>query len=137
VPCVLVGAVTGIDSRVMMREVSIGNVHYRVAVEERGGRLVAHAERSDSGDRFGIECAGATEEDAAARLVAWLNWQHEHAVALDALRLAEQACHRTIAGSALARALEGPSAEEMHRESLEELEAARVTLDEIRARRPD
>jgi hypothetical protein len=103
---------------------------------ERGGRWTAFAERTDNGDRFGIEFDGATEADARQRLEAWLGWQREHADALEALQAAERAYHRTIAGSAFADPTEGPSAIEMQRESLDAVEAARVRLDEIRARRP-
>ena len=47
------------------------------------------------------------------------------------------AYHRTIAGSAFANPSEGPSAIELQKESLEAVEAARIRLDEIRARRPN
>ena len=50
---------------------------------------------------------------------------------------AERAYHRTIAGSAFLSPSEGPSAVEIQRESLEALEAARVRLDEVRARKPE
>jgi hypothetical protein len=97
---------------------------------------VAHAVRDDNGDRFGIECAGASATEAIDRLTTWLEWQHEHASALDALQRAEQEYHRTIAGSAFANPTEGPSPLELQKESLEVVEAARVRLDEVRARRP-
>jgi hypothetical protein len=66
----------------------------------------------------------------------WLAWQREHAAALEALQQAQRAYHRTIAGSAFASPTEGPSAIELQKESLDAVEAARVRLDEIRARRP-
>jgi hypothetical protein len=66
----------------------------------------------------------------------WLEWQREHAAALEALQQAQRAYHRTIAGSAFANPTEGPSAIELQRESLDAVEAARVRLDEIRGRRP-
>ena len=66
----------------------------------------------------------------------WLEWQHEHAAALEALQRAQRAYHRTIAGSAFANPAEGPSAIELQKESLEAVEAARIRLDEIRGRRP-
>jgi hypothetical protein len=112
-------------------------VTYRIICVEQGGQWIARAERPDTGDPFGIECAGETEEAAKARLARWLEWQREHAEALEALHQAERAYHRTIAGSAFASPTEGPSAIELQKESLEALEAARVRLDEIRARRPD
>lgn len=119
-----------------MREISLGDRTYRVVVTGREGNWTAHAERIDTGDSFGIECAGETEPAATARLVDWLTWQHEHSAALDALQRAERAYHRAIAGSAFASPTEGPTAIELQKESLGEVEAARVHLDEVRARKP-
>ena len=112
-------------------------MNYRIEARERDGQWVAQARREGTGDPFGIECAAATQADAIARLTAWLDWQRDHAAALDALQQAEQAYHRTIAGSAFLSAIEGPSAVEIQKESLEAVEAARVRLDEIRARKPE
>lgn len=109
---------------------------YRILTTERGGQWVARAEREDSGDRFGIECAGVTADEAAARLKRWLVWQGEHAAAFAALQQAERAYHRTIAGSAFARSREGSAAGDLAKDILDALESARVRLDEIRARRP-
>jgi hypothetical protein len=108
---------------------------YRIITVERDGRWIAHAERTDTGDRFGIEYAGSTAEDARERLARWLDWQADHAAALADLQRAEHAYHRTIAGSAFASTEEGPSAVEMQKESLEAVEAARARLDEIRGRK--
>ena len=69
---------------------------------ERDGQWIAYAVREDNGDRFGIECAAASEPDAIGLLTEWLEWQHEHASALEALQRAERDYHRTIAGSAFA-----------------------------------
>ena len=115
----------------------MGDRQYRLVAVVRDGEWIARAEATDSGDRFGTECAGPSEAEAIGRLERWLEWQHEHAAALEALMSAERAYHRTIAGSAFASAIEGPSAIEMQKESLEEVEAARVRLDEIRARKPE
>ncbi len=112
-------------------------MNYHIVCVERDGQWVARAERPDTGDPFGIECAGPTKDDAIARLSNWLSWQAEHTAALEALQQAERAYHRTIAGSAFASATEGPSAIEMQKESLDALEAARVRLDEVRARKPE
>ena len=68
---------------------------------------------------------------------AWKTWQREHTEALAALQEAQRAYHRTIAGSAFASAAEGPSAAEIQKESLDAVEAARVRLDEVRARKPE
>jgi len=119
-----------------MKHVLIGEKRYRLVCAERGGQWLAHAEREDTGDPFGIECAGPSEADAVSRLTRWLDWQQEHAAALEDLQRAERAYHRTIAGSAFASPMEGPSALELQKESLDAVEAARVRLDEIRGRQP-
>ena len=67
----------------------------------------------------------------------WLEWQHEHTAALEMLQQAERAYHRTVAGSAFASPTEGPSPIELQKESLDAVEAARLRLDDIRARRPE
>jgi len=120
-----------------MKEISIADHRYRIIATDHDGQWVARAERMDTGDRFGIECAGTSADDAAERLARWLEWQHEHSEALEDLQRAERAYHRTIAGSAFASPTEGPSAIEMQKESLEAVEEARVRLDQIRARRPE
>jgi hypothetical protein len=120
-----------------MRIVSIGDRRYRIEATEREGQWIARAVSEDNGDPFGIECAGPTESAALDRLAQWLEWQQEHAAALEALQRAERAYHRTIAGSAFASPTEGPSALELQKESLDAVEAARTHLDEIRARRPE
>ena len=119
-----------------MKTVTLGQDDFRLVTSERDGRWLAHAERAGSGERFGVEYTGASEAEAVERLSRWLEWQHEHTAALEALQRAERAYHRTIAGSAFASAAEGPSAIELQKESLEQVEAARIRLDEIRARKP-
>jgi len=109
----------------------------RIVASERDGQWMARAIREDTGDPFGIECVGATEHEAVERLRRWLDWQREHAAALEALQQAERAYHRTIAGSAFANPAEGPSAIELQKESLEAVEAARLRLDDVRSRRPE
>lgn len=120
-----------------MKQITIGEARYRLISVERDGQWLAYAERGDNGDPFGVEWSGVSEEDALTRLTQWLTWQGEHAAALEALQRAERAYHRTIAGSAFASPTEGPSAIELQKESLDEVEAARVRLDEVRARRPE
>jgi hypothetical protein len=121
----------------MTESANRGAASYRIVVTERDKQFVARAEHSETGERFGVECVGASAEDAASRLSRWLHWQREHASALEDLQRAEQAHHRTIAGSAFASPTEGPSAVEMQKESLAAVEAARLRLDDIRARRPE
>ena len=120
-----------------MKQISLGDKTYRLVAAERDGQWLAHAVRDDTGDPFGIECAGATEDAACGRLSRWLEWQHEHAAALEALQGAERSYHRTIAGSAFASPTEGPSAIELQKESLAAVEAARARLDEVRGRKPE
>ena len=64
-------------------------------------------------------------------------WQREHATALAELQEAQRAYHRTVATTAFQGAADEPTAEEMRRTSLEALDAARIKLDEVRARRPE
>jgi hypothetical protein len=109
----------------------------KILCTEREGRWMARAVREDTGDPFGIEFAAATEREAIERLTQWLEWQHDHASALDQLQQAERAYHRTIAGSAFANPTEGPTAVELQRDSLAAVEAARIRLDEVRARKPE
>jgi len=120
-----------------MEEREVGGTRYRLVAIAKDGAWLAHAERLEGGDRFGIECAGATEPESLGRLARWLEWQHEHAAALNVLQQVERAYHRTIAGSAFARPSEEPNAIEIQQESLEQVEAARMRLDEVRARRPE
>ena len=112
-------------------------VNYRIEAAERAGEWIAWAEHPETGDRFGIECTAPTEFEARERLTRWLEWQVEHAAALAALQLIERDYHRTIAGSAFASPTEEPSALEMQKDALEQVEAARLRLDEVRARRPE
>jgi hypothetical protein len=119
-----------------MKLIAFGQTQYRLAASEREGQWVAHAMRDDNGDPFGIECAGPSETEALDRLTRWLEWQHEHATALDALQRAERAYHRTILGSAFVSPTEGPTPIELQKESLEAVESARVRLDDVRSRKP-
>ena len=109
----------------------------KILCTERDGRWIARAVREETGDPFGIECAGTTEHEAIERLTRWLEWQRDHAAALDALQQAEHAYHRTIAGSAFTSPTEGPTAVELQRDSLASVEAARIRLDDVRARKPE
>jgi hypothetical protein len=120
-----------------MRELSIGERKYRIDAVERDGRWIARAVQVETGDPFGTECAGETRGSAIERLARWLDWQHEHAAALEALQQAERAYHRTIAGSVFANPTEGPTAIELQKDSLELVGAARVRLDELRSRKPE
>src|SRR5690242_15464841 len=116
-----------------MHTVSIGAIAYRLVAEERDGQWTAHARRIDTGDRFGTEVTGPSEAEATTRLVRWLEWQREHAAALDDLQEAERLYHRTIANGAFTMS---PDVVRFKDESLARVEAARVTLDAVRGRQP-
>ena len=109
---------------------------YRIFAIERDRQWVARAEREDTGRPFGIELSGATESEAVLRLTRWLEWQREHAEALAALQAAERSYHRTAAG-AFANQADDPAAHAVKKKSLDSLDAARTTLDEIRSRKPE
>lgn len=109
---------------------------FRIVASRRVDEWLAWAERTDTNERFGLECAGPTEETARRRVIDWLDWQQQHSVALEALQQAERSYHRTIAASAFAGPVEGGGSIEMQQESLDALEAARERLDAVRSRRP-
>ena len=109
----------------------------RILCSEHEGRWVARAVGEDTGDPFGVEYAADTEQEAIDRLRRWLEWQKEHAAALDALQQAERAYHRTVSGSAFANPTEGPTAVGIQRDALAAVEAARIRLDRIRAQKPE
>jgi len=71
-----------------------------------------------------------------SRSEAFAAWQREHTTALAELQEAQRAYHRTVAATAFAGAADEPSAEEMRRASLDALDAARIRLDDVRARKP-
>ena len=107
---------------------------YRFVAVERNGHWVAQAEQVDTGRPFGIDCTGATEEQAIDRLRHWLEWQREHAAALLALQAAERVHHRTLAAELANRTDEGSR---RAKETLAALDAARVQLDRTRSRQPE
>jgi L-ribulose-5-phosphate 3-epimerase UlaE len=118
-----------------MRELTLGDKRYTIHAVASAEGWVAHAERVDTGDRFGIECIGASLDDAIDRMARWLDWQHEHVAALEALQQAEAGYHRTVAASAFTLP-DAPSAQELQSASLEAVDAARIRLDEVRGRKP-
>ena len=120
-----------------MKQITIGEARYRLICHRRDGQWIAHAEREDDRRSVRHRMRGAHRGGRGRAAERWLDWQREHAAALEALQQAERAYHRTIAGSAFASPSEGPSPIELQKESLEAVEAARVRLDEVRARRPE
>jgi len=73
---------------------------------------------------------------------AWAEWQREHAAALAALQEAQRAYHRVAVNSRQSpvssrqSAVVSPQSAVDTAGALEALEAARVRLDEVRARMP-
>ena len=116
-------------------DLTVGPSTYRLVTAERGAQFIAYAVRIDTNERFGIETLAADAEDAQRRLAAWLEWQHEHTQALEALQQAERTYHRAMAGAAFATP-ENDSTDAA-RLSLESVNTARAQLDAVRARRPN
>ncbi|MGE3959088.1 MAG: hypothetical protein AB7H96_20405 [Vicinamibacterales bacterium] len=116
---------------------TIGSTTYDLVATERNGQFVAHAlTTGERQERFGIETAGTSAAEALDRLSRWLEWQHAHTRALEALQQAERAYHRAMgdAAFAIARDLSAP---DPSKASLEQVEVARRHLDDVRGRRPN
>ncbi len=134
-----------------MKEICTGDRRYRIHATERHGEWVAYAERADTGDRFGLECAGPSETEAVDRLSRWLGWQYEHAAALADLQAAERAYYRATVDAAFGHQPAGRAAGRgddqtacldrpavaLQKASLERMDGERIRLDAIRAREPD
>lgn len=107
---------------------------YRIWATERGGRWIAHAVRLDTGDRYGADFTGDSEQAAVDAVARWLTWQGDHEAALVALQTLERAYHRVVAEDAFASAADRAARAGRRRETLEQLERARIHLDEVRSR---
>ncbi|HVC19054.1 MAG TPA: hypothetical protein VNE16_03180 [Vicinamibacterales bacterium] len=118
----------------MGRTVSVGDARFDVTAVSRGDRWVAQADRGDRHDRYGPVFEGDTEAEAIDRVAVWLVWQQEHEEALRSLQAAQRVYQRTVAGSAFAAA-DGPTPD-VERDALDQMEAARARLEEIRERQP-
>lgn len=118
----------------MQKSISIGGTTYTLDAVERDGRWIAEARKAPSGMRAGPTATAATADGAIARLVQWLEWQHDHEDALGALQEAQQAYHRAIAGSAFSSGL--AEATELQHEALQRIEDARLRLEEVRQSQP-
>ncbi|MEQ1908856.1 MAG: hypothetical protein ABMA15_08535 [Vicinamibacterales bacterium] len=114
--------------------IQIDDVTYTVVVRCVQDQWTAHAVRSESGERYGVEVAAPTESEATLRLTRWLQWQREHTRALEKLQDAERAYHRAVAGAAFSSA-EAQITET--KPSRAAMDAARNDLDDVRARRPN
>jgi hypothetical protein len=120
----------------LQKSVTIAGVAFTIELAERGGTWQAAARRHD-GQRVGPTVTDADAARAAQRIEQWLSWQRDHEDKLRALQEAEQAYHRTIAGSAFASPTEGVSAAELQADALRRLERARLALDAVRQRKPE
>lgn len=112
-------------------QVEVGGVRYRLVAVPRDRGWQALALRI-GGHQFGPAMAGATAEEACARLERWLEWQDAHASALAALQEAERAYHRSVAGSAFGHGADDPT----RRKALDAVNQARERLDAVRLRQP-
>jgi hypothetical protein len=119
-----------------MRRVRVGNVSYTIHAVWRNEAWIAFT-RADTGERFGIQSTGSTEGQAIDSMIAWLEWQHDHAAAFSSLQIAERAYHRMVAGNAFSSNDAADAGSADSRETLDNVEAARARLDEIRARKPE
>jgi hypothetical protein len=116
-------------------DLTIGGTSYRLFAVEGDGQWIARAFRGDTGERFGVDAAAETEDAAIALLRSWLEWNHDHGAALDALQHAERAYHRIVTGAAFAEP-ESAVASDQGKASLDTVDSARAALDAVRARRP-
>lgn len=119
-----------------MTEVTVGGRRYRIDARCESSQWCARAIRVDTGDPFGVEATGASEQAAIERLVAWLTWQHDHASALDALQAAERAYHKVIADSAFSGTGDRTQNGGTRQAALQQVDAARQRLDAVRDRQP-
>ena len=120
----------------MTTEVQIGACVFRLSASADAGRWMSHAVLADTSERFGVECTGATEAEAIDRLLRWLRWQHDHTEALRVLQEREREYYRTVAASAFAVPSDDLLIVAQRNASLDQVDAARRRLDEVRASRP-
>lgn len=120
-----------------MPPIVVNDRAYRIRTSQRAGRWAAHAVLIENGDRYGGNFHAESEAAAVEAVTRWLEWQNEHAAALDTLLDAERAYHRSVTGHLFANAGNEEDARRARRERLEEVERATVRLDEVRARCPD
>lgn len=64
----------------------------------------------------------------------WISWQREHTDALQALQDAQRAYHRALSGAAFLGPEDATS--EAVGNALQVMDAARMRLDDVRARQP-
>jgi hypothetical protein len=119
----------------VQKTVTIDGAAFTIEAARRDQEWQAEA-RTAGGERYGPAIVDRDPDAAVARVERWLVWQRDHDAKLRALQEAEQAYHRTIAGSAFVAEADGASRFELQAEALKRLERARMALDEARARKP-
>lgn len=119
-----------------MTLVKIADQWFSLTITEHHHRWTVHASRGDTGDRFGPAFTAPTEASAVAALTAWIEWQSEHASALEVLQHAERAYHRSVTAGAFGSPDDEPAAREGRTVALRALDRARLQLDAVRARQP-
>jgi hypothetical protein len=107
---------------------------YQVQLAEDEGVWVATARRIDSGDTFGPPVPADAADEAADLLARWLEWQHAHTTALQALQTAESAYHRLAADAFVVNG--DPERRSALREALIALDEQRRHLDAVRGQKP-
>lgn len=118
-------------------DLAVGSRRFRVEVTSGAGGWTARARCLESGDLFGPPLTAASAEAASARLSRWLQWQHDHAHAMQLLQEAERAYHRLVADRAFAALPDDTVTQSARRAALNDVETARRFLDAIRATRPE
>ena len=103
--------------------------------------LIANGDQVIEADLAGV-VAGFRQKHAHAGVIVFDSvhprWSYADLDANGAvLQTAENAYHRTIAGSAFASSVEGPTPLERQRDALEVVDAARIRLDGVRAQKPE
>ena len=111
---------------------------YRVHLaEDEGGVWTATARRLDTGETFGPPVPADAADEAMELLARWLEWQHAHTTALQALQAAEHTYHRLAADRFANPAPAGDGAvATAARDALVRLDARRRELDLVRGQKP-
>lgn len=107
---------------------------YRVHLAEDDGVWVATARKLDTDDPFGPPVPADRAEEAAETLARWLEWQHAHTSALQALQAAENVYHRLAADRFVSADEE--SRRRAVRDALIRVDDLRRELDTVREQKP-
>jgi hypothetical protein len=112
----------------------LAKLGYSIHLTEDEGVWVASARRLDTGDSFGPPVAGDGADEATELLARWLEWQHAHTLALQALQAAESDYHR-LAADRFALVHDGNRRAAI-REALVRVDDLRRELDDVRGQKP-